>query len=352
MFLRKKCLLLRYKIKTQLKPLLSNTTLTYNLESFPPQAVAVITQLQRVLVEKEEQIAEQAKQIATLQRQLAQALDKIESLERRLNLDSTNSSKPPSSDGLQKKPRTMSMRTKTGRKTGGQPEHPGATLQQVASPDSVEEHAPAACQVCGKSLAATPALGYQKRQVVDIPPPPPLHYHEHRAIIKQCNCGHKNVGLFPDRVKAPIQYGQRIKSMVTYLRQWQLLPIDRTAELVKDCFGAEMSQGTIENMTSEFAQLASEHQESVLEALKKAPLKHLDETGVRVKGKLYWLHVVSDERQTHYRVIARRKDLLEDVSGTIVHDHWKPYFQYQAVKHALCNAHHLLELKALAEHDQ
>lgn len=140
--------------------------------------------------------------------------------------------------------------------------------------------------------------------------------------------------------------------MVTYLRQWQLLPIDRTAELVKDCFGAEMSQGTIENMTSEFAQLASEHQESVLEALKKAPLKHLDETGVRVKGKLYWLHVVSDERQTHYRVIARRKDLLEDVSGTIVHDHWKPYFQYQAVKHALCNAHHLRELKALAEHDQ
>ncbi|MEL6152994.1 MAG: IS66 family transposase [Bacteroidota bacterium] len=170
------------------------------------------------------------------------------------------------------------------------------------------------------------------------------------CLRKQCSCGHKNVGEFPAEVNAPIQYGPRVKSYVSYLRHWQLIPIDRTAEVLKDCFDIAISQGTIENITEEFARRCYSTQQSVLAHLKQVPVKHLDETGLRVKGKLYWLHVLSDGAHTHYRIRAKRKDLIEELNATIVHDHWQPYFQYEGVKHALCNAHHLRELKALFEY--
>ena len=80
-----------------------------------------------------------------------------------------------------------------------------------------------------------------------------------------------------------------------------------------------------------------------------APVKHLDETGFRIGGKTQWLHIASTMRLTFYRVAAKRGSLLTDLTGVIVHDHWKPYYTLKGVLHALCNAHHLRELKALVE---
>ena len=101
-----------------------------------------------------------------------------------------------------------------------------------------------------------------------------------------------------------------------------------------------------------FAKKISDFQDKELERLKKTPVKHLDETGFRVDGKTFWLHVISDKSGTVYRTEEKRKSLLPDVSGVVVHDHWKPYFQMPNVEHALCNAHHLRELKAFIEIDK
>jgi transposase len=83
--------------------------------------------------------------------------------------------------------------------------------------------------------------------------------------------------------------------------------------------------------------------------VKQAPVKHMDETGYRVSGMTQWLHVAATVLFTFYRTSAKRGALLAGAIGTIVHDHWKPYFTMDGVLHALCNAHHLRELKALME---
>jgi len=75
----------------------------------------------------------------------------------------------------------------------------------------------------------------------------------------------------------------------------------------------------------------------------------MDETGFRIGGKTQWLHVASTALLTFYRTCAKRGQMLANVVGVVVHDHWKPYYTMQGVLHALCNAHHLRELKALVE---
>ncbi len=77
--------------------------------------------------------------------EIAALTARIAELERRLGLNSRNSGKPPSSDGLKKPPRTRSLRQPSGRKPGGQKGHKGETLRQVAEPDATVDHYPGAC---------------------------------------------------------------------------------------------------------------------------------------------------------------------------------------------------------------
>lgn len=121
---------------------------------------------------------------------------RIEELEARLKKDSSNSSKPPSSDGLAKRPRNngTSLRSKSGKKAGGQGGHEGPTLQQTDTPKWVEEHAPSQCTGCGHDLSDEPVIGYDKRQVYDLPE---LNFEvrEHRAQHKLCpKCQTLNAG--------------------------------------------------------------------------------------------------------------------------------------------------------------
>ena len=275
---------------------------------------------------------------------------RIAELERRLGLNSSNSGKPPSSDGLKKPPRVSSLRERSGKKTGGQPGHLGETLRRSETPDAFVDHYPAQCGACGAPLTEAMATDFVSRQVFDLPEPQPLIVTEHRAHGCRCAaCGSQTRAGFPAWVNAPVQYGKRIGALVLYLLHYQLLPEKRLATLMADLFGVALVTATIARISQDCAERFQGFAAAVRDRVAAAPVKHLDETGFRIGGRTQWLHVASTVLLTFYRVSARRGSLLADLAGIVVHDHWKPYYTLTGVRHALCNAHHLRELKALVE---
>ena len=279
---------------------------------------------------------------------------RIAELERQLGLNSSNSGKPPSSDGLKKPMRTRSLREPSGKKRGGQKGHPGETLRQVKTPDVVVDHYPEICAGCGAALTAAMATSHAARQVFDLPEPRPPMVTEHRAHVCSCaQCGTPSSAAFPEGVAAPVQYGPRIGAMVIYLLHGHFLPEDRLAEVMRDLFGVSLVPATIARMSRCCAERLQSFIDAVrVEVCRRAKVKHLDETGFRLGGKTQWLHIASTALLTFYRVCAKRGSILAGVVGIAVHDHWKPYYTMGGVLHALCNAHHLRELKALIEIDQ
>jgi transposase len=275
---------------------------------------------------------------------------RIAELERRLGLNSSNSGKPPSSDGLRKPPRVSSLREPSGKKTGGQKGHPGETLCRVEKPDATMDHYPETCAACGEPLTAAMATGHLARQVFDLPEPRPLIVTEHRAHACCCAaCGTQTRGAFPAGVTAPVQYGTRIAAFVLYLLHYQLLPEKRLAVLMTDLFGVKLVTATIARISNDCAERFHGFVDALRDQVAAAPVKHMDETGFRIGGKTQWLHIASTAWLTFYRTAAKRGSLLANVTGIVVHDHWKPYYTMTGVVHALCNAHHLRELKALIE---
>jgi transposase len=204
--------------------------------------------------------------------------------------------------------------------------------------------------MCGLGLDPKTSVGHSARQVFDLPQPQPLVVTEHRAHDCECSvCGAKTRALFPDGVNAPVQYGARITAFIIYLLHYQLLPENRLATLMADLFGVKVATATIARMSRACAERLHGFVETVRDLVAGAPVKHMDETGFRIGGKTQWLHVASTALLTFYRVCAKRGSLLANVVGIVVHDHWKPYYTIEGVLHALCNAHHLRELKALVE---
>src|SRR5215510_10362433 len=290
--------------------------------------------------------------LAAVEAESAARKERIDELERRLGLNSSNSSKPPASDGLKKPPRTprvKSLREPSGRKPGGQKGHRGETLRPVENPDVIVNHYPETCTQCKASVPAEASTAYRSRQVVDIPEPKVV-VTEHRAHGCACpKCDTVTWAAFPEDVKAPVQYGAQICAFVVYLLNYQLLPEDRLAQLLSDLFGLKMVPATIARMSAACAQRFRGFADVVRERVAAARVKHLDETGFRIGGRTQWLHIFSTALLTFYRVAAKRGSLLSGVTGIVVHDHWKPYYTMKRVLHALCNAHHLRELKALVE---
>jgi transposase len=275
---------------------------------------------------------------------------RIAELERRVGLNSSNSGKPPSSDGLEKPPRVSSLREPSGKRTGGQKGHPGKTLCRTDTPDVTIDHYPEACIACGEPLTAAMATDHVTRQVFDLPEPTPLIVTEHRVHGCRCDaCGTQTRAAFPEGVTAPVQYGERISAFVLYLLHYQLLPEKRLAALMADLFGVKLVTATIARFSQDCAQRFQGFADAVRDRVAAAPVKHMDETGFRISGKTQWLHIASTVWLTFYRVSAKRGSLLAKVTGVVVHDHWKPYYTMTGVLHALCNAHHLRELKALVE---
>jgi transposase len=300
--------------------------------------------LELLITALQTQIIQQQTVIAALQARNAE-------LERQLGLNSGNSGKPPSSDGLKKKPaRTSSLRERSGKRTGGQKGHPGKTLSRVETPDATIDHFPETCSGCGGALTGAMATGDTARQVFDLPEPQPLIVTEHRAHACLCGkCGAETRADFPEDVTAPVQYGARLAAVVVYLLHYQLLPEKRLAVLMADLFGVYLVTATIAGMSRSCAARLQSFAAAVRDHVAAAPVRHMDETGFRIGGKTQWLHIASTIWLTFYRVSPKRGSLLENVLGIVVHDHWKPYYTLKGVLHALCNAHHLRELQALVE---
>ena len=296
------------------------------------------------------------KQIERLEQSLAEKdviiaglMQRIEALERQLGLNSKNSGKPPSSDGLKKPARVWSLRGKSDKPSGGQPGHKGETLRQVEQPDFIEKHHAKTCAHCRARLTAAMVTGVVKRQVFDIPKPV-LEVTEHQAEIYTCaHCKGVTQAVFPEGVISSAQYGPRVQATAVYLSFSQLLPEDRVAETMSDLFGVRLCPATVSAMGAKRASDLKPLADILAARVAADHVKHLDETGFRIGGRTRWLHVASTMGLTSYRVSPRRGSLPPLMTGIIVHDHWKPYYTMTGVDHALCNAHHLRELKALIE---
>lgn len=272
---------------------------------------------------------------------------------RRLDQDSSTSSKPPASDGLKKKPRTASLRGRSGKQSGGQPGHKGDTLRASDTPDRIVQHTASACQHCAAPLTPAQQTAEEKRQVFDLPERL-IEVTEHRAAIYVCPCcGERTRACFPDEARAHVQYGPRFRAAAVYLNLSQLIPEDRVAETMADLFGAaRFCPMSLTQWVAAKARAFVGVTAHIAELAANAPVRCLDETGFRVAGRNHWLHTIATDAVSSYRVSPKRGDLPRHLSGgVVVHDGLKGYYDIVGAAHALCNAHHLRELKALNELD-
>jgi len=281
-------------------------------------------------LDKARQLIEQEKGLsASLRAALEVLLLLVKLLLDRKTLNSKNSSKP----------------------SGAQAGHIGKTLEKVDDPDYMT-----ALSIDRRTLPKGNyhQAGVETRQVFDIDILRVIT--EYQAEILEDEKGHRFVASFPDNVTKAVQYGNQIKAHAVYLSQYQLLPYKRIQNYFADQI--PISEGSLYNFNVQaFAQLADFEQMSK-DQLAKAQLAHADETGININGKRQWLHCASSPAWTHYFPHEKRgKAAMDDIGilprfqGILCHDHWKPYYRYLQLTHALCNAHHLRELTRAWEQD-
>ena len=273
----------------------------------------------------------------------------------RLGKESHNSGLPPSSDPLPVR-RTRSLRRRTGRKVCGQPGRCGATLRPAPRPDEVVTHAPGECRACGAALEPAQATKVERRQVFEVPAVR-LLVTGHRAETRRCaSCGTETKAPFPAGVSAPVGYGRGLRARAAYLHQYQLLPVARTAEAMRDLFGCRVSAGTVHRKVGECAAALTGAEAGLKDAVTAARVIGADETGLRVAGQSHWPHVARTDCLTHYAHSAGRgKEAMDSVgilpafTGTVVSDALCAYRRYEQSRHAPCNAHLLRELTYIKE---
>ncbi len=280
---------------------------------------------------------------------------RIEDLERRINRNSSNSNKPPSSDGLNRKSR-RALERKKRKKQGGQNGHEGVQLKMKDEVDHKKIYHVSRCRKCNTSLKNVAVKSYRKRQVFDIPPVS-IEVTEHQVENKECPvCGSITEATFPEGVTRPVQYGSRIKGIISYLNQYQLIPYERTSELLNDIFGIKISKGTIFNTNREAYKAGEVPERTIKELLKKQSLLHADETGIFCDNDLKWLHVVSNDKLTYYMMHEKRgkeaindMGIIPDYTGRLVHDFWNSYLSFNICEHIFCNTHIVRELTGIYE---
>ena len=292
------------------------------------------------------------------QKLIEQLMSRVKDLEDRLNKDSQNSNKPPSSDGLKKPKVQPAFPRKKGKKAGGQPEHKGKTLELFQTPDHVKPLLPSTCS-CGSALDESKAELVEVRQVFDIPEPK-LEVTEYQQLGCTCDkCGTYNKGIFPQGVKARVQYGIGVRALVVLLNVAFNVPLKKIQSLFGDLYGYAINTSTILKAVQICYERLQSSEQIIQQKLLSSKVTHFDETGLRVAGKLHWLHTCCNQFFTYLFVHTKRgkKALLDTTSllpqfkNWAIHDCWSSYFSFTKCQHGLCGAHILRELTALIQKD-
>jgi len=291
-------------------------------------------------------IESQAARIAELEAEVTE-------LKARLAQTSETSHKPPSSDGYRKKPAIPRV---PGTR-GGQKGHRGDTLKMVTTPDTIDAKFAIACGSCGHQLSEADVIDTESRQVFDVPQPR-LHVHEYRRGRSHCSqCGSHTQTSFPDHVRAPVQYGSGVQALCALLCNDYHVPVAKVRQLFMDLFGQGVNEATVVAANERIYEALASSEAAIGDCLKRSPLLHVDETGLRAQGRLHWLHSASTSGFTYYFLHRKRgkyaleseASLLPGYRGRMIHDCWASYFKFTQARHGLCNAHLIRELRFFAE---
>lgn len=351
------------RLVTQLEDQIEDLTI---LHTSKPQRTIIsqakkIKRLEKTIKEKSAQLIESEQINHQLQNRIRELEKSLEGETTEITLpvekDSHNSSLPPSLDRPWKKPkRTRSLRKKSGLKVGGQFGHKGLTLHQVNVPDRVIIHSVKACSHCNLSLTSIKPDSFQKRQVFEIKQGS-LSVFEHRIEVKHCpDCQKITKGKFPVAVKAPVQYGSSVLSRIVYLHVYQLIPVARTVEIMRDLFDCTVSPATVQRATRFCSDKLIRSEQRIKSAIRDSSVIGVDETGIRINGKNNWVHVARTDSLTHLAPHTHRGrkafqtiGIIDQFKGTMVRDGWLSYQWLTQCQHSLCNAHLLRDLTYIGE---
>lgn len=281
---------------------------------------------------------------------LARHEQRLGEIESQVEKTSRNSSRPPSSEGLKKGP--AQPRRPGEKPLGGQPGHTGATRAMVDHPDEVRELRPSGPCAGGAGLDELPARAGERRQQIEIPEPK-TGVTEFRQLWVECPCcGREHGGEFPAGVTPTVSFGPRLKAYAVGLVEGHFVAWERTCTIIADPYGVQPSDGAVQNWILKAGRWLADDHAADRQSIREAAVAHFDESGMRVGGKLNWLHVAATETAVYYTVHAKRGQeamdaagILPQFHGTAVHDHWKSYWSYPHCAHSLCNAHPLRELR-------
>jgi transposase len=286
-------------------------------ETFDQGPDAVVNLVVTLVGEVAAQVDGLAATVAGLQAANAMLRTERAALRACLRTDSHTGSKPPSSDGPGVKLHPKSQRLPTGRKTGGQPGHAGHTLELVDEPDEVTAHGPPCCPGCRRDRGDVPAVRRERRQIVDLPPVQ-ARVVEHQVDTK-CfpRCGAEASGAFPPDVAAPVQYGPGVATVAVYLNQEQLLPLERTSEVLANLFGCPIAEGTVERAVADCYDQLAGVEATIKQGVTEADVTHFNETCLDLRGKTAWLHVARTRQFTFYVAQAKRGRHAMDLIGVL-----------------------------------
>ncbi len=330
-----------------------NDIKTNNLIKLSKRKLIRMLFLQTELTEKQrEQIESLKTMIKTLQTGINVLQIEAQTLQteiQALKKDSSNSSKPPSSDLNNNPKKNQSLRQPSGKKSGGQKGREGITRKQTDSPDKIIVCKPIKCSGCGKSLEKQAGDLIAKRQEIDIPPiKPAITEYRQEEII--CSCGHHNKGIFPDHINSQFQLGRNLKSFVVYLNTSHHIPFYRLTQITEDILNIKISEGTIDNILDVFHKCGAPIYDSILPDIKKQKWIGSDETGTRVSSDTWWQWVWQNDVGSFYAIEQSRgyavvkKYFGEDYAGVLIHDCWSAQNNTAAGGHQLCHPHLLRDL--------
>lgn len=307
----------------------------------------------------------------------------LKELRRKVGMNSGNSSLPPSSDRPWQRPKKRSLRQSTGRRPGGQIGHPGSTITVPHEADKVVMLYPPGCENCRRRDECESEGAFscaEKRTVVDMEVT--VTVTEYRAL-RRSSCPSANAegdtGVFPEGVKAFVQYGDGVAVTAGILDSYGAMSDKRIAEVINGMSGLNMGTSTVIALTERCARAVAPAMGLIADAVAAGPIANCDETGTRAVVEIVkaesgdckddekepatelvsrnvWIHGASNPEFTCLRMSRIRgyegmveANVIPRVKGTIIHDCWTPYWKFEGLRHGLCNAHILRELKSVTE---